>query len=141
MNTSVDRPFIRWLYTQTEADVSAIAEKTGQSKVVIERIIKEEGLTKLAPATEDATVGEQLARLESSRQLAFAPTYALLESMILRRLSDLVNQEGDDALTAEGISKVVSAFKTLRTTGIPQQTLEQLGGSAGGLVVQIVSNS
>lgn len=141
MNTSVDRPFIRWLYTQTEADVSAIAEKTGQSKVVIERVIKEEGLTKLPVTTEDTTVGEQLSRLESSRQLAFAPTYALLESMILRRLSDLVNQEGDDALTAEGISKVVSAFKTLRTTGIPQQTLEQLGGSAGGLVVQIVNNS
>ena len=121
--------------------MSAIAEKTGQSKVVIERVIKEEGLTKLPVTTEDTTVGEQLSRLESSRQLAFAPTYALLESMILRRLSDLVNQEGDDALTAEGISKVVSAFKTLRTTGIPQQTLEQLGGSAGGLVVQIVSNS
>ncbi len=141
MNTSVDRPFIRWLYTQTGADVSAIAEKTRQSKVVIERIIKEEGLAKLPVTTEDTTVGEQLSRLESSRQLAFAPTYALLESMILRRLSDLVNQEGDDALTAEGISKVVAAFKTLRTTGIPQQTLEQLGGSAGGLVVQIVNNS
>ncbi len=141
MHTSLDRPFIRWLYEQTDADASTIAEKTGLSRVVVERMIKEEGLTKLPAVSEDVTVGDQLARLESSRQLAFAPTYALLESAILQRLGELVNQTGDDALTAEGVSKVVNAFKTLRTTGIPQQTLEQLSGSAGGLVVQIVSNS
>ena len=141
MSNLIDRPFIRWLYEQTDADIAAIADKTGQSKVIIERVIKEENLVKVPALSDDATVGDQLARLESSRQLAFAPAYAMLESQILQRLSDLVRQEGDDALTAEGLSKVVSAFKTLRTTGIPQQTLEQLNGATGGLVVQILNNS
>ena len=141
MSNLIDRPFIRWLYEQTDADIASIADKTGQPKVVIERVIKEENLVKVPALSDDATIGDQLARLESSRQLAFAPTYAMLESQILQRLSDLVRQEGDDALTAEGLSKVVSAFKTLRTTGIPQQTLEQLNGATGGLVVQILNNS
>ena len=141
MNNLIDRPFIRWLYEQADANIASIADKTGQPKVVIERVIKEEKLVKVPALSDDATVGDQLARLESSRQLAFAPTYAMLESQILQRLSDLVRKEGDDALTAEGLSKVVSAFKTLRTTGIPQQTLEQLNGATGGLVVQILNNS